>query len=98
MMNNVYWMGGWARRWTDKRRNLPTDLVNEVSQDIEPSRGADGTKNRILFRGPAALERACRLGVDLPPLPRIQSSPGWPWGTVQHESYALSPISDAVYL
>ena len=44
-MNNVYWMGGWAGRWTDKRRNLPTDPVNEVSQDLEPSRGADGTKN-----------------------------------------------------
>lgn len=98
MMNNVYWMDGRAGRWTDKRRNLPADQVNEGSQDLEPSRGADGTKKRILFRGPAALECACRLGADLPPLPRIQSSLGWPWGTVQHESYALSPISGAVYL
>ncbi|XDA79433.1 hypothetical protein R6Z07F_009449 [Ovis aries] len=59
VMNNVYWMDGRAGRWTDKRRNLPADQVNEGSQDLEPSRGADGTKKRILFRGPAALECAC---------------------------------------
>ena len=72
-------MDGWADRQpgvrTGRRRNLPTDQVNEASQHLEPSRGAEGTDKGILI-GPAALEFACRVRVDLTPLPRIQSSPG----------------------
>ena len=53
-------MGGWTGRWTDKRRNLPTDQVNEVSQYLEPSRGAEGTKKEE-----NSLQRAGCLGIFL---------------------------------
>lgn len=75
--NNVFWVGGQTEEWIDRKGNLPTDQVNEVSQYLKPRR-VEGTDEEENSHTATGLEFACRFSMDLTPLPRIQPSVGQP--------------------